>query len=317
MRVRSACRAAEPDRAARCRLSRPRGRPRRPPGPARSGGTADASLARHRTDLQSSHSSTPTVSRTPITKCRRAVAPSMGRSARPSWGPSASLPARPPVGGQRAPRARPSGSWTAPRWRAPQPPGRPDRSDPQPLARGEWPTSSSSPPGRWRCPGGCWLGGALLPAVRPGRRPRGRRPSRSRTTTLPGQNDREGGVLHVRRASRGHQTEEHEHEDLPETEVAIWVRPSGVRPSGQHTDEPQRQKPPGHPGHERQPGQSRHGEGHRRRQPDLTDGGEPLADEPDRPDSSNVGAARCRPRNRSRSWSRPGYPGRQPAPTPR
>ena len=233
------------------------------------------------------------MSRTPITRCRRAVAPSMGRSAptflvserQPyghdrQWDGSERQQRTPPVAGQHHDgerRTHQDGEIEATRTHSPEASRQclllrlPVGGDvPEIVGLEERCCQQSDRDAGPECEG-------PVEAVRP---------------RVPAQEDREGGVLHVRRASRGHQTEEHEHEDLPETEVAIWVRPSGVRPSGQHTDEPQRQKPPGHPGRERQPGQSRHREGHRRRHPDLTDGGEPLSDEPDRPDPSNVGATR-------------------------
>ena len=70
----------------------------------------------------------------------------------------------------------------------------------------------------------------------------------------------------VRRADRGDQPEEHEHEHLAEPEVAVGLRAAGVEPGGERSPPaPTSEQPPRRRRRQRQPGDARR----RRRQPNA------------------------------------------------
>ena len=65
---------------------------------------------------------------------------------------------------------------------------------------------------------------------------------------------------HVRRADRGHEAEEHEHEQLAEAEVAVRPRAAGVSPRRGDAQRADHQQPPRRRGGEDEPGRGCRGE---------------------------------------------------------
>ncbi len=173
--LRRARAAGGPARAAWRGVAGARGRPRRPPGPARPDRAAGRALAQRRgrelTQLRRA-------GRWSATRPPRSAG---GRSSRAAaTGPVPPGPPR-PTPAARGPAARRPGPaeprrCSAPgcRRRPPRPSGSGSKECPHPGGPAGQPASACRIRYRWRCRAGCWPAAAPPPAGRPARRPRAR-----------------------------------------------------------------------------------------------------------------------------------------------